>query len=181
MTVREIVQRTSQPLTVDSLAEQLDACGLHYGQSVIVHSALSQLGWVVGGPVAVIQALLRVVGTSGTLMMPTQTWKNLDPASGAYQAEGIPEAWWPIVREHLPAYDPAITPSIGMGVIAELFRTWPGARRSEHPTRSFAALGPNAEMLTAEHPLTDVFGSDSPLGKLYDLDGHILIIGLDHS
>lgn len=68
-----------------------------------------------GRPVAVIQALLRVVGAAGTLMMPTQTWKNLDPASGVHQEEGIPEAWWPIVREHLPAYDPAITPSIGMG------------------------------------------------------------------
>src|SRR5919202_418836 len=181
MAVREVVQRTIEPLTVESLAEQFAACGLQPGQTVIVHSALSQLGWVVGGPVAVIQALLRVVGSSGTLMMPTQTWKNLDPGSGVYQDEGIPEAWWPIVREHLPAYDPAITPSSGMGVIAELFRTWPGARRSWHPTRSFAALGPNAEVLTAEHPLTDVFGPASPLGKLYDLDGFILIIGLDHS
>ena len=180
MTVREIVQRTSQPLTVDSLAEQLAACGLQPGQTVLVHSALSSLGWVVGGPVAVIQALLRVVGPSGTVMMPTQTWKNLDPASGAYQAEGIPEAWWQIVREHVPAYDPAITPSIGMGVIAELFRTWPGAQRSAHPTRSFAALGPHADLLTAEHPLTDVFGPASPLGKLYELDGSILLIGLDH-
>lgn len=180
MSVRDVVRNTTHPLTVDSLAEQFAACGLQAGQTVIVHSALSKLGWVVGGPVAVIQALMRVVGTSGTLMMPTQTWKNLDPAGGAYQAEGIPEEWWPIVREHLPAYDPAITPSIGMGVIAELFRTWPGARRSWHPTRSFAALGPNADVLTLEHPLTDVFGPASPLGKLYDLDGSILIMGLDH-
>jgi aminoglycoside 3-N-acetyltransferase len=180
MAVRDVVQRTTEPLTVDSLAEQLAGCGLQPGQTIIVHSALSTLGWVVGGPVAVIQALIRVVGPSGTLMMPTQTWKNLDPAGGAYQAEGIPSAWWPIIRKHLPAYDPAITPSIGMGVIAELFRTWPGARRSGHPTRSFAALGSNADVLTVEHPLTDVFGPASPLGKLYDLDGYILIIGLDH-
>lgn len=180
MGVKDVVQQTAHPLTVDSLAEQFAACGLQPGQTVIVHSSLSKLGWVVGGPVAVIQALLRVVGPSGTLMMPTQTWKNLDPASGVYQAEAIPEAWWPIIREHLPAYDPAITPSIGMGAIAELFRTWPGAQRSRHPTRSFAALGPNADVLTAEHPLTDVFGPASPLGKLYELDGSILIIGVNH-
>src|SRR5919202_134924 len=99
MTVREIVQRTSQPLTVDSLAEQLAAYGLQPGQTVLVHSALSSLGWVVGGPVAVIQALLRVVGPAGTIMMPTQTWKNLDPAGGAYHDEDIPAAWWPLVRE----------------------------------------------------------------------------------
>ncbi len=181
MGVKAVVQRTTQPLTVERLASEFSACGLQPGQTVIVHSALSSLGWVVGGPVAVIQALLQLVGPSGTLMMPTQTWKNLDPASGVYQVEGIPEAWYPIVREHLPAYDPAVTPSIGMGVIAEVFRNWPGARRSNHPTRSFAAVGSNAELLTADHPLTDVFGPASPLGKLYDLDGHILIIGLDHA
>ena len=140
MGVKAVVQRTTQPLTVERLASEFSACGLQSGQTVIVHSALSSLGWVVGGPVAVIQALLQLVGPSGTLIMPTQTWKNLDPASGVYQVEGIPEAWYPIVREHLPAYDPAVTPSIGMGVIAEVFRNWPGARRSNHPTRSFERL-----------------------------------------
>jgi len=114
-------------------------------------------------------------------MMPTQTWRNLDPASGAYQAAEVPETWWPLIREHLPAYEPAITPSIGMGVVAELFRTWPGAQRSGHPTRSFAAVGPQAAWLTADHPLTDVFGPASPLGKLYELDGLILLLGVDHS
>ena len=177
MSEADVIKHSAFPLTVDTLAEQFAACGLGAGQTVLAHSALSKLGWVVGGPVAVIQALLRVLGPSGTLMMPTQTWKNLDPASGVHP---VPESWWPAIREHWPAYDPAITPSIGMGVIAELFRTWPGARRSLHPVRSFAALGPNAEMLTAEHPLEDVFGPASPLGKLYDLDGYILIIGLDH-
>jgi len=58
MAVQDIVQRTPEPLTVESLAEQFAACGLQAGQTVIVHSALSSLGWVVGGPVAVIQPLL---------------------------------------------------------------------------------------------------------------------------
>jgi aminoglycoside 3-N-acetyltransferase len=168
------------PLTVDSLAEQFAACGLQQGQMVIVHSALSRLGYVIGGPVAVIQALLRVVGPQGTIVMPTQTWKNLDPGRGVYHAENIPESWWSAIREHLPAYDPAITPSVGMGVIAETLRTWPGAKRSLHPVRSFAAVGRHAAFLVADHALEDPFGETSPLGKLYASDGFILLIGVDH-
>ncbi len=166
-------------LTLELLIEGFAACGLQAGQTVCVHASLSKLGWVVGGAETVIRALLQVVGTTGTLMMPAQTWKNLDPARGVH--EDIPEAWWPVIREHWPAYDPAITPSVGMGVIAEAFRTWPGALRSSHPVRSFAALGPNAAFLTEGHDLENVFGEGSPLSKLYDLDGYILLIGVDHS
>ena len=67
-----------------------------------------------------------------------------------------------------------------MGRVAELFRTYPGVKRSNHPIGSFAALGPNAATLTAEHPLEAEFGDPSPLSKLYDLDGHILLLGVTH-
>jgi aminoglycoside 3-N-acetyltransferase len=140
---------------------------------------MSALGWIVGGAQAVIQALLQVLGPTGTVMMPTQTWRNLDPLS---RAQGpVPEAWWPAIRANWPAYDPATTPSIGMGVVAELFRTWPGTQRSRHPVRSFAALGPQAERLLATHELEEPFGETSPVGQLYALDGFILLLGTDHS
>jgi aminoglycoside 3-N-acetyltransferase len=139
---------------------------------------LSSLGWVIGSAQAYIQALLQAVGPSGTLLMPTQTFRNLDLSNGAHP--GVPEAWWPLIRTHWPAYDPARTPSLGMGVVAELFRTWPDARRSQHPTRSFAALGPNAEQLLANHALEEPFGEESPVSQLYALDGLILLVGVDH-
>jgi aminoglycoside 3-N-acetyltransferase len=68
-----------------------------------------------------------------------------------------------------------------MGVVAELFRTWPGAQRSHHPVRSFAALGPQAERLIATHALEDPFGETSPVEQLYALDGFILLLGTDHA
>jgi aminoglycoside 3-N-acetyltransferase len=68
-----------------------------------------------------------------------------------------------------------------MGVVAELFRTWPGAQRSHHPVRSFAALGPQAERLISTHVLEDPFGEASPVGQLYALDGFILLLGTDHA
>jgi len=178
MPEQAVIRQTVEPLTVESLTASLRACGLRPGQTVIVHTSMSALGWVVGGAQAVVQALLGSVGPAGTILMPTQTWKNLDPASGVHG--GVPEGWWPLIRAHWPAYDAQMTPSIGMGVVAELFRTWPGAQRSQHPVRSFAALGPNATRLLAAQALEEPFGETSPVGELYALDGMILLIGVNH-
>jgi aminoglycoside 3-N-acetyltransferase len=179
MSEDEVIAGTHEPITLMTLVTHLAACGLGAGQTVLVHTRLSALGWVVGGAQTVIQALLQVLGSRGTVMMPTQTWKNLYPSSGVHGH--VPEAWWPTIRAHWPAYDPATTPSIGMGVVAELFRTWPGAQRSHHPVRSFTALGPQAERLIATHALEDPFGETSPIGQLYALDGFTLLLGTDHS
>ncbi len=172
------ISNTELPLTVDSLVEQLGICGLQAGQTVLVHSSMSKLGWVAGGAQAVIQALLRVLGEDGTLMMPTHTTQNTDP--GNWSNPPVPETWVPIIRANTPAFDPAITPTRGMGVIPELFRTWPGTVRSDHPIGSFAAHGPNATNLISNHQLLDMFGDSSPLGKLYELDGYILLLGVGH-
>lgn len=164
---------SNDPLTINRLSQELHACGIQPGQTILVHTSLRSLGWIVGGAQAYLQALLQAVGSSGTLMMPTQSWKNLDPARGVHPK--VPEAWWPMIRAHWPAYDPARTPSNTMGAAAELFRTWPGVRRSDHPVRSLAAFGPNAERLVSNHRLEEPFDEDSPVGQLYALDGSILL------
>ncbi len=174
----DTVHPDASPLTVHTLAEQLRACGLAPGQTVLVHSAMSKLGWVCGGPVAVIGALLEALGPTGTLMMPTHTTGNTDPSN--WENPSVPEAWWETIRASMPAFDPRITPTRQMGRIAELFRTYPGVVRSAHPIGSFAALGPNAEKLTETHALEEEFGDASPLGTLYALDGYILLLGVGH-
>lgn len=167
-----------QPVLLSDLVRDLKACGLSEGQTVIVHTSLKQLGWIMGGAQTVIQALLDVLGPTGTLVMPGQTWKNLDPATGVHWE--VPEAWWPQIREHWPAYDPAITPVIGMGVVAEMFRTWPGTLRSGHPARSFCARGPQAAWIVQDHDLSNIFGQGSPLDKLYQRDARILLLGVGY-
>jgi aminoglycoside 3-N-acetyltransferase len=165
--------------TVDSLAGQFAACGLAAGQTVVVHSSMSKIGgYIVGGAEAVIRALLNVLTPTGTLMMPTMTTENTDPAQ--WREPPVPEAFWPVIRDYMPAYDPAISVTRQMGAIPELFRTWPGVRRSAHPIGSFAALGPNAALLTGDHRLTDEFGPSSPIGRLYELDGSVLLLGVRH-
>jgi len=165
-------------LTHDELAKQFAAAGVAEGQSIIVHVSMKSIGFVVGGAETLIRALLELIGDEGTLVAPVQTWKNLDPETGVHWEE--PQAWWPIIRAHWPAYDKEVTPAVGMGVVPEMLRKWPGARRSDHPARSFAAVGKHAEFVTNEHDLHDIFGERSPLDKLYRLDGHVLLIGVGH-
>jgi len=152
--------------------------GLQKGDSVMVHTSLGKIGYVCGGAQAVIEALTEVVGEDGTIMMPTQSWKNLDPETGVHW--DADEADWDSIRKNWPAYNKTITPTNTMGAVAEMFRSWPGAVRSDHPARSVAAWGKNAEYLTKDHNLSDIFGETSPIGKLYELDGKVLLIGVDY-
>ena len=156
----------------------LKAVGMKPGQTAMVHTSLSSLGFVCGGAQMVIEALLECVGGEGTIMMPAQSWKNLDPATGVHWEE--PEEWWQAIRDNWPAYNPDITPTNTMGATAEMFRRWPGTLRSKHPARSVAAYGKYAGYLTENHDLSDIFGEDSPIGRLYGLDGYVLLIGVGY-
>ena len=160
------------------IVDALTALGLKNGDSVMVHASLSRIGYVCGGAQAVIEALIEVVGPEGTVMMPTQSWKNLDPKTGVHW--DADEADWDRIRENWPAYDKAITPTNTMGAVSEMFRSWPGTIRSDHPARSVAAWGRNAKYLTENHDLSNIFGDGSPIGKLYELDGKVLLMGVDH-
>ena len=125
-----------------------------------------------------IEALLESVGPEGTIMMPTQSWKNLDPTAGVHWEE--PEEWWELIRDNWPAYDKGITLTNTMGAVAEMFRKWSGTLRSDHPARSVAANGKYAEYLTKEHDISNIFGEGSHIGKLYELDGYVLLIGVGY-
>ena len=161
--------------TRDGLAADLRSLGVAPGDLLLVHTSVKALGWIPGGPVAVVQALLDAVGEAGTLVVPTQTAANSDPS--AWQHPPVPEDWWPVIREHTPAFDPAVTPSEWMGRVPEVVRTWPGARRSAHPQTSFAALGPLADEVCAVHDLDSQCGERSPLAALERLGARVLLLG----
>ncbi len=164
------------PATRTALSRDLRALGLGSGGVVLVHASLKRLGWVCGGSVAVVQALLDVLGPTGTLVVPTHTANNRDPSR--WRDPSVPRSWWPTIRACLPGFDPRFTPSAGMGAVAELVRTWPGAMRSAHPQTSFAALGPQAEDIVGTHDLDCHLGDRSPLGRLADLGASVLLLGV---
>ncbi len=168
-----------RPRTRASLADDLRTLGVAPGMSLLVHSSLKRIGWVVGGAPTVIHALIDVLGPDGTLMMPAFSADLADP--GEWNDPPIPGGWVELVRDATPLFDPDRTPTWEMGQIAEQFRTWPDVVRSHHPVSSFAAWGRHAAALTRQHSLELSLGEGSPLGRFYQLDGHVLLIGVGHN
>ena len=165
-------------MTSAGIEADLGRLGVRRGGVLVVHSSLAALGWVCGGAQAVADALLAAVGEDGTVVVPAHTNSNSDPAEWLHPP--VPEGWWPAIREHMPAYDPGATPAPFMGAVAESLRTRPGARRSAHPHYSFAAVGPHADEITSGHELERGFGAGSPLARVEELDGDVLLLGVDH-
>jgi aminoglycoside 3-N-acetyltransferase len=137
--------------------------GLATGSRVLVHSSLSSFGHVEGGAGTVIDALLKAVGSSGTVLVPTLT------ATAQHSSQNP------------PVFDATNTPC-WTGRIPETFRMRPEAIRSLHPTHSVAALGAEADELTRDHTYS-VSPCDelSPYGKLaQDESGFVLLLGVGH-
>ncbi|WP_320778249.1 AAC(3) family N-acetyltransferase [Streptomyces sp. CRN 30] len=166
---------TGPLVTRDALAAQLRALGVRPGELLLVHSSLRSLGWVNGGPVTVVHALLDTLGPGGTLVVPTQTGDLSDPA--LWSSPPVPEEWWETIRATMPAYDPLVSPSRGVGIVPETVRTWPGALRSAHPETSFAALGPAAAAVLDGHAPDCRLGERSPLARLEERGARVLLLG----
>ncbi len=162
----------------EDIMNALLEAGVEKGQTIMVHTSLSSIGYVCGGAQTVIETLLDAVGEEGTIMMPTQSWKNLDPQDGVHWE--VSKKDWQKIRDYWPAYDKKITPTNTMGAVAEMFRSWDGSVRSDHPARSVCANGKFAEYLTQNHDISNIFGEGSPIGKLYELNGYVLLIGVDY-
>jgi aminoglycoside 3-N-acetyltransferase len=137
------------------LIGQLRALGVQSGSALVVHTAFSKVGPVEGGPPGLIESLRAALGPAGTLVMPSMSDDDDHP------------------------FDPNATPCLGMGVVADTFWKMPGVRRSDSP-HAFAAIGPQAADITAPHPVEVPHGLNSPVGRVYELDGHVLLLGVGH-
>lgn len=178
MSEAKTINKTNKPNTRQSLGEDLRRLGVKEGMTVIVHSSLSSLGWVCGGPVAVIQALMDIITTEGTVIMPAHSGDYSDP--DYWENPPVPMEWRSIIRDTMPAYEPDITPTRGIGVIAETFRKFPQVHRSSHPALSFSAWGKYAGEIVGNHSLNYSMGEKSPLARIYDLDGWVLLLGVGY-
>ena len=142
-------------MRASDLTLALERLGVVPGSVLVVHTAFSRVGPVEEGPAGLIRALLASVGKAGTLVMPSMSDDD----------------------DHL--FDPAATRCRGMGVVADTFWRLPGVLRSNSP-HAFAASGPDAALITQDHPVDVPHGLNSPVGRVYELGGSILLLGVGH-
>lgn len=140
-------------VTGETIVRGLRDLGIGDGDLIQAHGSLSAFGYVEGGAETLVDALLEAVGPTGTVMVPTFN-------------HGAAEV-----------FDVATTPSYN-GAATEALRKRPDARRSVHPTHPYAAIGPLAEWLTRGHDEVLTFDPRSPLGKLADMGGWVLLLGV---
>jgi len=154
------------------IAQQVRELGLEPGDTVMLHAAVGAIGWIVGGPSEVLGGVLDAIGPDGTLMMYVG-WEG-SPYDLLANASQVPQA----LLQLWPAYDPATSRAMHTwSILTEYLRTWPGAKRSQHPDSSFAAVGRLADELTQDHPLQYGMGERSPLAKLCENNGKVLMLG----
>ncbi|HJU69278.1 MAG TPA: AAC(3)-IV family aminoglycoside N-acetyltransferase [Gemmatimonadaceae bacterium] len=145
----------STAVTPSALADQLLDLGVEPGGVLIVHSSYRAIRPVEGGPQGVVDALRRAVGPDGTIVMPS----------------------WPGDDDH--PFDPVAPSSADLGVIADTFWRQPGAVRTDHPF-TFAALGPHARRITSDPLPVPPHRLESPIGRVWELDGQVLLLGVGH-
>lgn len=173
--MQAIIEKTSQPITSEMVCQTLVDLGVQNGSVVLVHSAMSQLGFVIGDETGLWNGLLAAVGLEGTVVMPAQTVNNSDPMN--WEAPPVPQGWHQQIRDHMPAYNPSRCLPEHMGRLALRMMVEPGVMRSNHPQDSFLAYGSKAAWIVSEQPLEDAFGARSPLAKLEILGAKIVLLG----
>jgi aminoglycoside 3-N-acetyltransferase len=158
---KRVKNKLETRFTREQLVEQLQFLGLDSSRDVIVHSSLSSLGYVEGGPLTVIEAIREVIGPKANLLMPAYPMR-------ASMLETMRD---------LAPFDLINDPSF-MGKITEVFRHLPNVERSAHPTHSVAVQGPDAKTYVANHHKSrSPCGSGSPFRILSDRGGAVLCLG----
>lgn len=160
------------PYTQRQLIDDLHRLGVSAGQTLMMHASVKAVGSVMGGPNVILQAVLDVLTPQGTLMMYAG-WQDIPD----YVDELPAEEQQIYFAEH-PAFDPLTSRAVRENsILAEFLRTWPQAHRSLNPEASMVAVGARAAWITQDHPINYGYGTGSPLAKLVETGGKVLMLG----
>lgn len=167
--------------TERQVAANLQHLGVRAGMAVLVHATPQAIGPMEAGSATLLHALLQVLGPEGTVLVPAFTPAHRDPAERAGRLTPTGEA--ERLRATVPLCDGHTAPADPQppGEFPEIVQKHPQARRSTHPILSFVAIGAQADFLTRQAPFHYPLGSESPLARLHQLNGYVLLIGTDHT
>ncbi len=158
------------PASLPDLKTGLSKLGLTKNL-VIAHASLRAFGSV--DAETMLSALLD--STRG-IIMPTFTYKTmLNPEVGPAQ-NGITYGSQVDLNKMAEPFHPGMPVDPSMGVLPEVLRKHPKARRSSHPIQSFAGI--NADAIINSQT---IFNSLGLIGTLAENDGWVLLLGVDHT
>lgn len=141
--------------STDELVEVMKSMGMSSGSNVFIHCRWDEMYNYNGNEVELIDAILKVIGPEGTLIMPA----------------------FPLHRKNKPFNIKKTVTAAGM--LAETFRKYPGVMRSINCQHSVCALGKEAEYLTCEHYMGEnCWDEKSPYYKLASINALVFSIGL---
>ena len=178
MSLENIIKNTNTPSSKNTLIDDFRNLGLQNNDSIIVHSSLSKIGYVIGGACTVISALMEIVSDNGNIVMPSHSGDLSDPSK--WENPPVPQCWVQTIKDNMPAFDRSTTPTFRMGQIVEQFRTLKSVHRSYHPHHSFLAWGKDSESIVETHSLEFSLGENSPLKKAYDMNFKVLLLGVSY-
>ena len=154
------------------LEHQLADLGVRPGDLVMVHASMRAVGPVDGGAAEMVRTLCQLLGPTGTLAAYV-SWADSSydaTLNGRMLRESARQAW--------PVFDPkTMRPYPGFGILNQAIVDHPGAELSGNPDGCMAAIGDRAHWLVQNHPLDFGYGRGSPLEKIVDLGGKILLLG----
>ncbi|PHR46769.1 MAG: hypothetical protein COA32_09820 [Fluviicola sp.] len=154
--------KNNEGWTKTDLKDQLQSFGIKEGDTILVHSSMSKIGFVEGGPKTIVDALLETVGPNGHILMPNSP-------NARFQLDYIQEIH----------YFDVLNDKSKLGAISEYFRNHENAVRSWHPTEPVSCIGPDTEFFVGTHfnQITP-YNENSPFYKVAERNGKILMIGV---
>lgn len=139
---------------------------------VIAHASLRSFGPIEGGADTMLNALLDSVRG---IIMPAFTYKTmLNPEVGPPH-NGITYGSQKDLNKMAEQFHSDMPVDPSMGMLPEVLRKHPKAKRSMHPIQSFAGIRADAILNTQT-----IYNPLAPIGSLADSDGWVLLLGVDH-
>lgn len=140
---------------------------------VIAHASLKAFGDIEGGAEALLRILLASVRG---LVMPTFTYKTMLTPELGPPNNGITYGNARDSNKMAEPFRPDLPADPTMGVLSEMLRRHPQAKRTYHPIQSFSGIHADSVLNTQT-----LYNPLAPIGALAEQDGWVLLLGVDHT
>ena len=153
--------KSNKKFSLSMIEDHLRILGIQEGDVLLLKVDMAQVGLIEGRfKTGLLDALRNVIGPSGTLVISTFTENHFIPF---IKKETV------FTKETPP----------NTGLFARLMLDLQGCIRSEHPTNSFAAIGPDSARILEGHDATAP--SYLPILRLMDKNSKCISIGCVHT